>query len=626
MATVETDRRDRRFRTVAIIISVIAALILLRYGWIMVGDLSSDAGAPGAASTVSEIQRGPILDREGRILAIQTRLDTVTGWRPTIDDPTAVAARLGDILGLEPRSIYERIAAATGFIIIQRTITPTQSEEIAEARTAGLLPGIRLVPDMGRSYPQRETAAPVIGYAGVDNVGLAGIEYMYTGELYPTSVPTGVPAMGNQVFLTLDLGVQTAADELGARLLAVHDADAVMIIVAEARTGAILAMSSQPSFDPNNFRDYTATERRNRAVQTIYEPGSVFKVFSIAAFLELGGISATDRFDTSGGYVADDGGFRISDLGDYGIVSPAQIIQFSSNVGAAYASEQVDSAAFHGMLRAFGFGQRTGIDLNGEERGLLAPPESWSGRTQQTLAIGQEIGVTALQIVAAATALANDGVLVRPRIVDRIVSPTGETIRRFDREPGTEVLSPGTARLMLEMMEGATGPGGTARRISVEGVRIAAKTGTAEVFDPATGTYSDDHFIASTLALVPADRPEIITYVVIDYPRGEEIFGGRLAAPATDELLEFLVPYIDIPREGDVVVEHSGRVVTTTATLPEIGATIPNFVGLPVRTLVPLLSREDLMVRIVGSGYVVRQEPAPGTPFAPGMTLRLFLE
>lgn len=625
MAVDPVLRRRRRVATVGVVVLVFAALILLRYAGIM---MSGAPRTPVASSP--DLERGPILDRRGRILAIQTRLDTVTAWKPEIRNIEQTAALLAEILDGDAVELAGRLAAADGFLIVERTITPSQSDRIRAERAAGNLPGIRLEADTGRSYPEREAAAAVIGFTGVDNIGLAGIEFMFSTELLPSeSDATRVGqalAMGNQVFLTLDLAIQSAADDLGRRLLDEHQADAVMIVVGDVRTGQLLAVSSLPSFDPNHFREYTEEERRNDFVSRIYEPGSVFKVFSVASFLELGGIDPGSSFDTSGGYASAAGEAAITDLADYGRVNPEEIIKFSSNVGAAYASETVDPGSFYTLLTRFGFGRRTGIDLNGEEQGLLAPPERWSGRSSATISIGQEIGVTAAQIFAASTALANDGVLLRPQIVDRIVSPTGEVIRRFTREPVREVLSPEVARLILSYMDAATGPDSTARRIRVEGVPVAAKTGTAEVFDPELGTYSQDHFIASTLALVPSDAPELVVYVMIDRPRGAEFYGGRIAAPAVDEMIEFLVPYWDIPRDTDTVVTHSGRILAPEPELPEINGTVPDFTGLPVRTLLPLLARDDVRVSIDGSGWVVRQEPAPGTPVERGMELRLELE
>jgi cell division protein FtsI (penicillin-binding protein 3) len=619
------DKRRRRLRIVAGLSVAVVALLFVRYAVIM---LSADDTGPPPPPVL--LERGPILDRNGRILAIQTSLDTVTIWKPDLEDPEDTVRRLAEILDRDEAELRTRIATGSGFVIVERTVTPSTSRAILQAKDEGFLAGVHLQDDYGRSYPEREAAAQVIGYVGVDNVGLSGIEYMFTDELSPPVERSGDPIdsveLGNQVFLTIDLAIQHATDDIGERLLEEHDADSVMGVVMRADTAELLAVSSVPSFDPNSFSTYAAGERRNRVIAHIYEPGSVFKAFSVAAFLELGGIGVDDEYDTSGGYVSDGGAFVITDLADYGRVTPAEIIKYSSNVGAAYASERVSPGAFYDLLTRLGFGSQTGVDLNGEERGLLAQPTAWSARTRQTLAIGQEIGVTAIQIAAAATVLTNDGVLLRPQIVDRILGPDGQTLRAFGREPVREVISPLTARTMLRFMEGSTDPDGTARRIEVDGVTVAAKTGTAQVIDPETGAYSDEHFIASTLAIVPADDPQIIVYLVIDHPRGESVYGGRIAAPAVDELIEFLVPYLDIPRATDVVIPHSGTVVRTDPALPEMTDTVPDYRGLPKRTLVPLLARDDIVLRIDGSGWVVGQSPAPGSAFRRGMELVLTLQ
>jgi len=622
LADTGTDRRRERLRITAGFFILLVVLLVLRYGSIMV--VAPDRAIPPPPSVV---ERGAILDRNGRILAIQTRLDTVTIWKPDVEDIDETSRRLGEILDIAPQEIRNRIASADGFIILQRTITPSRSRAIEEQRANGYLRGVHLEEDFGRSYPEREAAAPIIGYVGVDNVGLSGIEYMFTDELSPPvpGDPGETRVLGNQVYLTLDLAIQTEIDRIANTVRSEHEADSVTIIAMNAKTAELLAVSSVPSFDPNSFRRYTADQRKNRVISRIYEPGSVFKVFTISSFLELGGIDMFDRFDTSGGYVSDDG-FQITDLADYGVVNAEEIIRYSSNVGAAFASETVSSGAFYDILTRFGFGSQTEIDLNGEERGLLARPSEWSARTRQTIAIGQEIGVTAMQVVSAATTLANEGVLLRPQIVDRILDSDEALVREFDREPVREVLSPRTAQTMVEMMVGSTRPDGTARRIQVEGIEVAAKTGTAQVIDPDTGTYSDKHFIASTLALFPARDPEVIVYVVIDFPRGESVYGGRIAAPVADQLIEFLVPYLDIPRDTDRIVEHPGRIRTLEPSLPSVGDTLPDFRGLPARTLLPLLAREDLRVRIEGSGWVVGQSPPPGTSVRPGLELILTLE
>jgi cell division protein FtsI (penicillin-binding protein 3) len=582
-----------------------------------------DERQPTSSRTFGE--RGAILDRNGTILAIQTERNTVTAWKPSIDDPGEVGERLAPLLSMEPRYIEELIRGSSGFVVIKRTVSEEESDAVRELIEAGRVPGVRLEPDSARVYPEGQLASHILGYVGVENVGLDGVEYMFNGELLPTN-PLEDESSGNQLVLTIDAAIQSIVREIAAETVEEHQADSVTSLLMDSRNGEILAYVSVPDYDPNEFASFTAEERRNRPIAMVYEPGSVFKIYSIGSLLHLGGLSVEDRFDTSGGYQRSGEDFLISDLSNYGVIDVEEIIKYSSNVGAALASETASAESFHRMLTLFGFGERTGVSLNGEERGLLKDPEQWSGRTQQTIAIGQEIGVTALQLVAAATVFANDGVLLRPQIVQRVVSPEGKTLRRFTREPVREVVSPEVARQMLEIMEAATEPDSTARRIDVEGVSVSAKTGTAEVYDPELGAYSEEHFVASTLAILPTEEPQYILYVMIDHPRGESFYGGRIAAPVVDETIESLMPYLDIPRDGDQVVQHPGRVRVTVPRLPQIGETIPSYQGLPKRLLLPLLQRENLEVTIEGSGWVVAQEPPPGTPFTPGMRLKLVLE
>ena len=614
LARNETDKRIRRINTTAKIITGLAILLVIRYATIMLSSTSSFTAVQEGT------QRGAILDRTGRVLAIQTQLDTVTAWLPSVSDIGTTSRLLGDILEQTPSRIENLLSAGDGYVIVQRLITPSQSTRIRQLIDDEKLTGIQLERDAGRTYPEREAAAAIIGYTGVDDIGLGGIEYVYNDTLSP---PDGE---GSTVYLTLDLGIQGASDQLAQRLLSTHQADSVTIIVGEAKTGKILAASSLPSFDPNHFRRYTDAQRRNRVISEIYEPGSVLKVFTVAGFLDVGAITPADRFETSGGYTYASGELVIADLANYGRITPQEIIKFSSNVGAARASQRIEAGAFYAMLTRFGFGRRTGIDLNGEEHGLLSPPERWSGRSKATLSIGQEIGVTAIQMFAAATVLANDGVLLRPQIVEKVISPTNQELYVAKREPVREVLSATTARTMRSFMKSATEPDSTARRIQIDGVPVAAKTGTAEVFDRERGGYSANHFIASTLSLIPADDPELIVYLKIDFPREGEYYGGRIAAPATDELLEFLVPYVDIPRSFDQTITHNGTIVQRERPLPPLRNTVPDYRGFAARTLLPLLGVEEISVTITGSGRVVRQTPPPGTQLTRGMTLTLELE
>ena len=576
------------------------------------------------------VERGPILDRNGRILAITTRLDSVTAWIPSLEDAEGSAALLAGVLQVEEVELREKLRRSTGFVYLQRQITPTESDRIRALQRDGKLKGISLTPEFSRSYPERQLACHVLGYVGVDNVGLDGIEYSLNEELSPT-VAGGreEEVFGNQVQLTIDIRYQHAAEKAALQALQDYQAEEVFILVMEARSGDILAWSAQPGFDPNDYRRAAPEALRNRVAVQAYEPGSVFKVFSLASLLELGALRPHDTFTCSGLYekrLPNGQVFRIRDLAVHGTVDARRIIQYSCNVGAAQAAEQADPEEFHRMLLRFGFGQPVGLPFPGETAGLLAKPARWSARTRPTLAFGQEISVSALQMVQAAGVLANGGRSVKPRILHRVVSPQGQTVQENGPQQGEEVVSPAVARRMLEMMETATAEGGTARRGRVEGLRISAKTGTAQVADPATGTYSETDYLASFLGILPTEDPDLVVYVVIQRPRGSQYYGSQVAAPVFRQVVEEILPYRDIPRPGETLTRHPGRMRIRIPAAVSVGAQMPDLTGTPKRLLLPLLQERRLKVRITGEGYVVRQSPAPGTPLPEGSAITLELE
>jgi cell division protein FtsI (penicillin-binding protein 3) len=593
---------------------------------------SREGGRTGSGPE-QRVERGPILDRNGRILAIQTRLYNVSAWKPNVEDPADCARILSEILDMDAAKLEEKLKEPPQFTYIKRKITPTESEVIKELIDEGQLSGIQLEEDFGRNYPEKELASHVIGYTGTDNEGLDGIEYTLDDFLSPRPEDHGDNGndqiYGNQVFLTIDINIQYRINEIAEHTLVENNAESVMILVMDAESGEILSYSSIPAFDPNRFDEFDRIARYNRPVSFIYEPGSVFKIFSIASLLDLGGIDPGDYFDTDGAYYQEfENGetFTITDLADYGRINPREIIKYSSNVGAAYASERVGEDAFYEKLTDFGFGETTGIALNGEEAGLLSPPGTWSARSKPTIAMGQEIGVTAVQMLAGATVFANDGVLLRPQIVKKIVSPAGKTLFTFQREPIRRVIDPDTAQTMLSYMNTAVSENGTARLARAEGFSISAKTGTAQVWSSESGDYSEDRFIPSCLGIFPTEDPKLIVYVVIENPRGDSYYGGRIAAPVIRECAEFLVPYRGIPRDGDHEIALPRQIAVNVAELPEFDRIIPDFTGLPKKTLLPLFKRDDIRLRISGEGWVVRQSPPPGTELEDGMELHLELE
>jgi cell division protein FtsI (penicillin-binding protein 3) len=530
-------------------------------------------------------------------------------------------------LELDKQDILEQFSARDGAVWVKRLITPTQSQKIAGLMDQGKLPGIKLRQEFGRNYPERTLAAQLTGYVGIDNKGLEGIEHSLQDVLEPPAEQGRREDLyGNQVFLTIDIAAQHAMEQLALDAYTVNDADSVILLVMEAKTGEILSYVSLPNYDPNHYGSYPDAALTNRPLREAYEPGSVFKVFSIASFLEIGGISTHDTFFCDGTYEYSQQGQPIRDLRAHGEVDAQRILKFSCNVGAAYASETVSETEFYEMLRRFDFGIPSGVELAGENPGVLRKPGSWSIRSKPTIAFGQEISATALQITKAATALTNKGLLLEPRVVKKIVSPGGRLIEEYERSPLRQVLSPEVAEEVLLMMETATEAGGTARAARIEGIRVSGKTGTAEIFDSSAGTYSQDSVVASFLGVFPTDDPQIILYVAINNPKKERYYGSQIAAPVFKNAAERLADLFNIPRRDSAVVTHSGRIVISPVEEISLGEKMPDLKGTPKRSLLPLYEREDLTIVIKGEGYVVKQSPSPGTQLESGMSLILELQ
>ncbi|MDC7228600.1 MAG: penicillin-binding protein [Spirochaetales bacterium] len=610
-----------RFIFFSVLTLAIAIIITWRYFSLMVLQNTPISHADEAVV----VERGPILDRNGRILAIQNQLDSVETWIPYIENFDETVELLSTTLNLDPETLMNDLTSRRGSMWIKRKITPTESAALNKLKSEGKLAGIYLRKEYGRNYPKQRLASHLLGYTGTDNIGLDGLEYTMNDILSPDPALSDQNELyGNQLFLTIDSNIEFFAEKFAAEALTEHKAESVMIVVMDAKNADLLACASVPDFDPNTFYNFSEEQRNNRAFAMAYEPGSVMKVFSIAAFIELGGIGVNSHFYAGGTYENEDIPETIGDLGIYGDLTPAGIIKYSSNVGAAYASETVSRDDFYQMLRALGFGSQTQMPVPGESSGLLRSPDEWSVRSKPTIAFGQEILVSAVQMATAATVFSNDGVLLRPHIIDRILSPDGQTIENVGREQVQRVFSPQTARAMLLMMETATEEGGTAHRMRTEGLRISAKTGTSQVIDPETGTYSTENFIASAMAIFPTDDPQLIIYVVIQNPKGDSYYGGRIASPIVKKLIDETVPYLGIRRSTDKVLEHSGKISVPKELNLTVGETLPDFTGMPKRRLLNLFNDDRLIINFSGDGWVVNQSPPPGTAVKDG--LEIFIE
>ena len=613
--------RNSRYIIIFSFMGFLAIFILVHYAMLMY------KGNPPPAVFQPEIinERGPILDRNGRFLALQIRFADVGIWIPSINNIDLLSVELAPVLDMTPSEIRDKIGASeSNFFFLKKQIDDASARILSSIIDEKKIRGVVIQPVVGRLYPEKNLASQIIGFVGDNNRGLEGIEYAFNNILNGSVNENGQVVKGSQVYLTIDTYIQYILEQIASKTIEETGAEAVMLLAMDPRTGDILGSVSAPGYDPNNFSSSGISNRMNRPVIWAYEPGSVFKVFSIAALMDSGVISASSVFTCNGSYSTRSGS-PINCLGSHGRVTAREIIVHSCNAGAAYASDNINNRDFFLLLNNYGFGARTGAGSPGETAGYFAANGQWSDRSKPTLAIGQEIAVSAYQMLQAASVIANDGILVPPKIILQTVSADGRTVTPQEGQESRRVLKAETAKAMRSYMVDAASGIGTGWRAAVEDLSLAVKTGTAQIIDPSTRRYSETDFIASCIALLPAESPSLILYLAIVKPQGE-IFGGRIAAPAIREAAEILIDYIGIPRGRNPQISHPPSVNIPAGRLPEITEIIPDFTGISKRVLLPLLLRGDLNVEIRGDGWVRSQDPPAGTPVTNGMNLVLELE
>ncbi len=502
-------------------------------------------------------KRGTIFDRRGREMAVSVDVTSVAVRPARVKDVGTAAEELARILRMKTAEVKSKLTSRKPFVWIKRQATPKEAEAIKQLR----LPGIEFVTETNRFYPNRTLAAQVVGFTGMDGKGLEGVEYFYDTYLRGTDANVKVlrdalgngfqaetsdegGASGNNLILTLDQAVQHVSETALVEAVDTYKARSGLAIVMEPATGAILAMAQAPTFNPNAYDDYKKALWRNRAITDPFEPGSTLKVFGAAAALEFANISPKTTFN------CENGAYRIGrnivhDVHRYGVLSLQEIIKFSSNIGAIKVGEKVGPEKLYHTLTLFGFGQKTGIDSPAETTGLLMPAKKWTPIDAAAIAFGHGISTSALQLITALSAIANDGVLMKPRLVQAITDKQGQVLQQFPPEEVRRVVSPETAQTLKEILQTVVLPGGTGVNAALQGYTVCGKTGTARKIDE-NGRYSDDRHVASFIGFAPADRPQIAVLVVIDEPRGQ-MYGGAVAAPVFRKIAQSTLNYLNVP-------------------------------------------------------------------------------
>lgn len=680
----------KRILWFGILVSCWAAVIFVRLVYLQVvrrGFFEEKARAQQERTLPVRASRGLILDRRGRELAISVPVDSICAMPIEIADPPSTARMLARILGVPRLELEKKFAVRKGFCWVARLVEP----DLVQRVQALNLKGIYVQKESKRYYPKGTTAAHLIGVVRSDQIGMAGLEQTREEELqgrpgtmvlstdarkkYFAGHFSREPEPGLNLVLTVDERIQYVAERELGQAIARTGAIAGSIVVLEPSTGGVLAIANHPTFNPNQLvraktKEELAQElekRRNYAISSMYEPGSTFKIITVAAALEEKVTRPDEVVDCQLGsiYVA---GHRIRDHKAFGSLTVEQVLTHSSDVGAIKLGMRLGDRRMYQWIRRFGFGKPTGLDLPGEAAGLTKPAERWSKISIGAISMGQEIGVTGMQLVQAVGVIANNGMLAPPRVLEATFEPGGKPVP-VPRPTARRVLSAETAIQMKRMLEQVV-LSGTGKLARLEGYTAGGKTGTAQKLDPRTGTYSKTEYVASFVGFAPLQNPAIVVAVILDSPRGLHS-GGGVAAPVFPRLAGEILRYLEVPQDlpadpalrarranpdpqllaevndfnpenervGEFPLasapEEEGALGREGAPAPSPSSpnvvlasadAVPNFHGKPLRAVVEEAIALGLDVDLRGSGLARRQSPPPGSRLTAGARVTVEFE
>ena len=553
------------FLTLFLIITVRVTNLMLVKG----GTLGSYAERQHKVISTFATKRGNIYDVNGLSFAVSVETDSIYVSPKYVKNPKRSADLISAILSVDSQKILKKLKSKKNFVWIERMVSPSKALRIKELK----LDGIGFVKEDKRFYPHRTLAAHVVGFAGTDSQGLSGIEHELDKylkskkshfiavrdakgkQLFGTDPSQTDALINSDVTLTIDVWAQYIAERELKDAVEKSDAEGGVAIVMNPTSGEILAMANLPEFDPNNFGRYHKTLWQNRAISMNFEPGSTFKIFLVSGILEDAIAASEDTFYCEGGL------FRVMNTdfhdhgGNFGLLSVSDIITYSSNIGAIKLGMELGKKRYFDYLTVFGFGKPTGIRFSGEEKGIIPPISSLNSVDLAALSFGQGLSVTPLQLITAAAVIANGGFLMEPHIVKRITENDGDISYEAKPKVKRRVMGSETAKVVRDMMVNVV-ESGTGTRAKIPGFSVAGKTGTAQIFDVDTGTYSESEFIVSFVGFLPAEDPKLVILVVVDRPKSG-ISGGSVAAPTFSNIAEDTMKYLKIYPE-EMLIKGDG--------------------------------------------------------------------
>lgn len=504
-----------------------------------------------------EGERGNIYDRNLKKLVVNVNVQSLFAIPPKIENPREAALKMSLILNLETKEVLDKLNQKRPFVWIKRKLNETEVEEIKKLN----LEGLDFLKESKRFYPKQYLASNLMGFVGIDNQGLEGLELFFDQELKGLpglvvlerdasgdEIPLSIKELnthrdGNSIVLTIDEFIQYITEEALDKAFQKYKAKAGVAIVVEPKTGEVLAIAVRPSYDPNYFNKYTLDLWRNLAITNTYEPGSTFKIVTIATALEEGVVKLDDQFYCKGW--TNYNGHIFHDIRQHGSQNLTDIVKNSCNVGIIQVGTRLEQKVFEKSIRRFGFGTLTEINLPGEVNGLIRSSKDWSKISLASISIGQEISITPIQLIMAMSAIANRGTLMKPLIVKEILDSNQNSVKVFKPKPVRQVVSVETALTMTKILEQVV-IDGTGREAKLDEYQVAGKTGTGQIFDFATGKYSNSAYTSLFVGYVPAENPKISILILLDQPKGS-YYGGTVAAPVFKEIASKVLPYLSIP-------------------------------------------------------------------------------
>lgn len=633
-----------------ILLGILTTLFTL---WVFVSYVRLSLVAVKPVNTSKEeISRGSIVDSRGTPLAVQMNFYNIGLTTRSIKRKSEFANDIAPIIDMTSEEILSLINenASTTFFYLKKKVTEATYTALKDITTKKHYNFITFDKVPGRYYGEGALASSLIGFMGDDGVGLSGIEYSMQGYLSPTDASdthfksfneqksgkaNALPNQYENIYLTIDATLQYKLEAIAREAMEDTRCESIMMLAVDAKTGEILTYISMPGVNLNEYAKASPTQTVDRPAVMMYEPGSVFKIFTVAVAKDAALLNESDSFLCDGVYTKKVGNkdtIKIKCLDHHGWVTARDALRYSCNDALGQIADTMSDDYFIKRIRDLGFGKKTYIELPSETAGLVKDSQNttWSARTKPTIAIGQEISVSALQMLHAASAIANKGVPLRLTVIKKITKKDGTLVYEHKAMTDERVLSEETASYILSCMQ-STAETGTGSRAKLHGVNIGVKTGTAQMAS-STGGYSDTDFLSNCLAIFPIEDPHIILYIVITKAQGET-YAGRIVAPVIAKSADEIIDYLGLSRGDAKSYSHSGKVSISPQRAPKvaIGGELPNFIDMTLSDIRSFMAENeiiesgDLKLVITGSGWVREQDPPAGSIITSGMIVELNL-